>query len=82
MILGFPFETYAEPFGFVEFSNRGISIERHLRLYATGSKANRGRGLRLEEEFDRDGDVGGDWLSVPRGRFVLVLLECCYGSAL
>ena len=43
---------------------------------------NRGKRLRLEEEFDRDGDVGGDWLSVARGRFVSILLECCHGRAL
>ena len=36
--------------------------------------------LWLEEEFDCDGDVSGDWLSVARGRFVSVLLERCHGS--
>lgn len=51
-------------------------LERSL-LFTTRPKR-----LRLEEEFDRDGDVGGNWLSVAGGWFVLVLLEGCDGGAL
>ena len=37
-------------------------------------------GLGLEQEFDGDGYVSRDWLSVLRGRLVSVLLEGLYRS--
>jgi hypothetical protein len=51
-------------------------------LCTAGPARKSGEGLRLEEEFDCDGDVGGDWLSAACGRFVAILLECGHGGAL
>ena len=82
MILGFAFETYTEPLGYVNSLTVGFRLSGIPLLMPPARQENRGRKLWLEEEFDRDRDMSGDWLSVPRGRFVLVLLECCYGGAL
>ena len=82
MILGFAFETYTEPLGYVNSLTVGFRLSGIPLLMPPARHANRGRNLWLEEEFDCDGDVGGDWLSMPRSRFVLVLLERCHGRAL
>ena len=82
MILGFAFETYTEPLGYVNSLTVGFRLSGIPLLMPPARHANRGRNLWLEEEFDRDRDMSGDWLSVSRCGFVLVLLECCYGGAL